>query len=136
MFVRNAWYIGAAREELGSEPLGRLMLEDPIVIYRKADGAPVAMEDRCCHRRAPLSKGKVEGDQLRCGYHGFLHDSEGKCVWVPGTDRIPSGARVKGYPTVETHKWIWIWMGDPAKADPALVPDFRHTDMPGWTSIG
>src|SRR4051812_3148386 len=137
MFVRNCWYVAATTEELKpAEPLGRLLLNEAVVMYRKADGTPVAMEDRCCHRRAPLSKGRVEGDSIRCGYHGFLYEPGGKCTWVPGTDRIPSAARVRTYPVVETHRWVWIWMGDPALADPALVPDFRHNDMPGWTSTG
>src|SRR6185503_990767 len=111
-------------------------LSEPVVLYRREDGTPVAMEDRCCHRRAPLSKGRIEGDNLRCGYHGFLYDATGQCIWVPGTDRIPTAARVKSYPVTEKHKWVWIWMGDPAKADPALVPDFSTADKPGWTSVG
>jgi phenylpropionate dioxygenase-like ring-hydroxylating dioxygenase large terminal subunit len=134
MFVRNAWYIAARSDDLGRDPIPRLMLGEPVVLYRKQDGAPVAFEDRCCHRRAPLSKGKVEGDSLRCGYHGFLYAPGGQCTWVPGTDRIPSNARVRAYPAVERHRWIWVWTGDAAKADPALIPDLFHNDAPGWTS--
>jgi phenylpropionate dioxygenase-like ring-hydroxylating dioxygenase large terminal subunit len=134
MFVRNAWYIAARSEELKQQPLGRILLNEPVVLYRKADGKPVALEDRCCHRRAPLSEGKVEGDSLRCGYHGFLYDAGGKCTWVPGTDRIPPGARVRAYPVVERHRWIWAWMGEAAKADESLIPDLHYNDSPGWAS--
>jgi vanillate O-demethylase monooxygenase subunit len=134
MFVKNTWYIAAEGRELKEQPLGRVLLNEPVVLYRKADGMPVALEDRCCHRRAPLSKGRVEGDSLRCGYHGFLYEAGGRCTWVPGTDRIPSTARVRSYPVVERHRWIWIWMGEAAKADPSLIPDLHYNQAPGWAS--
>ena len=134
VFVRNAWYIAAESRELGTQPLGRLLLKEPVVLYRRSDGTPVALEDRCCHRRAPLSHGRVEGDALRCGYHGFVFEPGGRCTWVPGTDRIPSSARVRAYPVVEKHRWIWVWMGDVAKADPARIPDLFQNDSPAWAS--
>jgi vanillate monooxygenase len=132
--LRNQWYCAAFGHELGETPLGRTYLNEAVVLYRKADGTPVAFEDRCCHRRAPLSKGKVEGDNLRCGYHGFLYDPSGKVAWAPGTERLPPGARVKTYPVVEAHGWVWIWMGDPALADPATAPQYVYYDHPEWAS--
>jgi phenylpropionate dioxygenase-like ring-hydroxylating dioxygenase large terminal subunit len=113
-----------------------VLLGEPVVLYRRSDGTPVALEDRCCHRRAPLSRGRVEGDDLRCGYHGFLYEPSGAVVWVPGTDRIPSSARVRSYPVVEKHGYVWIWMGDAALADEGEVPDFHWNTAPGWTSGG
>ncbi len=132
--LRNQWYCAAFGHELGREPLGRTFLNEAVAMYRKADGTPVAFEDRCCHRRAPLSKGKVEGDNLRCGYHGFLYEPDGKVAWAPGTERLPPGARVRTYPIVEKHGWVWIWMGDPALADPAKAPDYVYYDHPEWAS--
>jgi phenylpropionate dioxygenase-like ring-hydroxylating dioxygenase large terminal subunit len=132
--LRNQWYCAAFGHELKSEPLGRMFLNEPVVMYRKADGTPVAFEDRCCHRRAPLSKGKVEGDNLRCGYHGFLYDAAGKVIWAPGQDKLPPGSQVKAYPIVEKHGWVWIWMGDPALADPSKAPDYDKYDHPEWAS--
>ena len=134
MFLRNQWYCAALGHELGREPLGRVFLDEPVVIYRKDDGGIVALEDRCCHRRAPLSKGKVEGDRLRCGYHGFLYDPTGGVVWVPGQDKIPPNARVRAYPVVEKHGYVWIWMGDPALADPKDATAFTWNDDPAWAS--
>ena len=136
MFLKNRWYCAALSQELGAHPLGRILLNEPVVMYRRADGIAVALEDRCCHRRAPLSKGQVEGDDLRCGYHGFLYDSTGAVKWVPGQDKVPPGARVRSYPLVEKHGWTWIWMGDPAKADPALAPAFQWFDSPKWACSG
>ena len=134
--LRNQWYSAAFGHELKQEPMARMFLNEPVVMYRKADGTPVAFEDRCCHRRAPLSKGKIEGDNLRCGYHGFLYDATGAVVWAPGQDRLPPGSRVRSYPIVESHGWIWIWMGDPALADPKTAPSYDKYDDPKWASYG
>ena len=91
-------------------------MNEPIVLYRKADGAVAAIEDRCAHRFAPLSMGKiVGGDRIQCPYHGLEYDGTGACVRNPhGTKNIPSRARVKSYPVIEKHKAIWVWMGDAA----------------------
>jgi len=135
-FLRNHWYCAALSQEIGREPLGRIFLNEPVVMYRTADGTAVALEDRCCHRRAPLSKGKVEGDRLRCGYHGFLYDATGKVVWVPGQDKVPPNAGVRSYPLVEKHGWTWIWMGDANRADARQVPAFYWFDDPRWACSG
>ena len=131
---RNQWYCAAFGHELKEAPLGRTILNEPVVLYRRGDGTPVAFEDRCCHRRAPLSRGRVEGDHLRCGYHGLLYDATGAVIWAPGQDRLPSGARVRSFPVVEKHGWIWIWMGDRALADPAAAPAYDKYDHPQWAS--
>jgi vanillate O-demethylase monooxygenase subunit len=133
-FLRNQWYCAALSHELKSEPFGRIFLNEPVVLYRKADGGIVALEDRCCHRRAPLSKGKIEGDNLRCGYHGFLYDAQGQVIWVPGQDKVPPEAKVRAYPVVEKHGFIWIWMGEPSLADPAKAPEFWWRTHPDWAS--
>ncbi|HUI12863.1 MAG TPA: aromatic ring-hydroxylating dioxygenase subunit alpha, partial [Xanthobacteraceae bacterium] len=54
------------------------------------------------------------------------------CVRVPGQDHIPHNARVRTYPVVERYRWIWIWMGDPALADPAQICDFHWLSDPEW----
>jgi len=127
----NAWYVAASADEVGRAPLARLLLNEPIVLYRRENGIPVALEDRCCHRRAPLSKGKVIGDRLQCGYHGFTFDATGACVAIPGQDRLPS-IGVRSYPLVERHGFLWIWMGNAANPDPSRIPDFKENIAPGW----
>lgn len=135
MFLRNWWYCAAESGEVGRDPLGRVFLDQSVVFYRREDGTPVALEDQCCHRRAPLHKGAVEGDCLRCGYHGFLYDATGACIWVPGQTNVPPDARVRAYPLCERHGWVWIWMGEPALADEAGVPDFFQNQDPAWASV-
>ena len=132
MFVRNAWYVGAWDHEVTRSMKRRVLLDDPVVFFRRDDGTPVALEDRCCHRQAPLSMGKLAGNIVTCPYHGLQFDSAGKCVKVPSQEKIPLNAKVKAYPVVEKNHWIWVWMGDPAKADPKLIEDFHFMDDPAW----
>lgn len=136
MFLRDWWYCAAESREVGRAPLGRVFLDEPVVLYRKEDGTPVALEDQCCHRRAPLHKGAIEGDAIRCGYHGFLYDADGACIWAPGQAKLPPEARLRSYPLCERHGWVWIWMGEAAEADAALVPDFHQNTDPEWKSVG
>jgi phenylpropionate dioxygenase-like ring-hydroxylating dioxygenase large terminal subunit len=132
MFLRNYWYVAALDSEITDKPLGRTLLGEPVVLFRTPDGKLGALEDRCAHRRLPLSMGKMVGDALQCHYHGLRFDRTGKCVRVPGQELIPQSARVRTYPVVERYHWVWIWMGDPALADPAKITDFHWLDDPNW----
>jgi vanillate O-demethylase monooxygenase subunit len=134
-FLINHWYVAADAEEVAGAPLGRLLLGEPVVMFRTQDGTAVALEDRCCHRRAPLHLGKVQGDWIECGYHGFTFDRTGACVRIPGQDRVPPSVGVKAYPLVEKHGYLWIWMGERAKADHTLIPDFSRNTDPGWRAV-
>ena len=135
-YIRNAWYVAAWHHELPGgadrQPLARTLLGESVVLFRQADGTPAALEDRCPHRRMPLSMGTVVGDNLQCGYHGFTLNAAGRCVRIPGQDSIPEAARVRAYPVVEKWRWIWIWPGDPALADESLIPDVALNDRPDW----
>ena len=135
MFLRNCWYAAAFDHEVADGPFARTLLGEPVVLYRTADGTPVAFEDACCHRALPLSMGTVIGDNLQCGYHGLTFDPSGVCVSVPGQARIPSGARVRSFPVVERFGWIWIWMGDPALADSSLLPDWHWAESEDWRTV-
>jgi phenylpropionate dioxygenase-like ring-hydroxylating dioxygenase large terminal subunit len=132
MFLNSYWYLAAWSDELSTEPLGIVLLKQPIVLFRRSDGTPAALEDRCCHRRAPLSIGKVVGDCIRCGYHGLVYDAAGNCVRIPGQAQIPSDFRIRTYPVIERHRCIWVWMGEATAADPDVVPEFSWLDAPGW----
>ena len=132
-FVRNAWYAAAYSDELGRDkPLGSVMLHEPVVLYRRSDGVPAALEDRCVHRSLPLSMGRVRGDAIECGYHGLQYDCAGTCIRIPGQSTIPASARVRSYPVVERDGFIWVWMGDVGKADPARITSFPWMTKPGW----
>ena len=133
MFIRNCWYVAAWDHEVPADGLfARRLLGEPVLLYRDGKGSVVAMEDRCCHRAAPLSIGRKEGDCVRCLYHGLVFDRSGACVEIPGQDTIPPQARVRTYPVVERDRFVWIWMGEPALADPAQILDFFWHDSPAW----
>jgi phenylpropionate dioxygenase-like ring-hydroxylating dioxygenase large terminal subunit len=133
MFLRNCWYVAGWSQDFADGAIvGRTMLDKPIVLYRKEDGGIVALEDRCVHRLAPLSRGRIERDDLRCMYHGLKFAPSGRCVEIPGQGVIPPKAAVRSYPAVEADCWVWLWMGDPALADRALIPRaLKHAD-PDW----
>src|SRR5687768_1305498 len=131
-YVRNCWYVAAWDHEIGRDMLRRIILDEPVLLYRTVEGKAVALEDRCCHRQAPLSMGKLIGDVVKCPYHGLEFDTTGACVKVPSQERVPPSARVRSYPVVERNHWVWLWTGDPAKADPALIEDFHWLDDPNW----
>jgi phenylpropionate dioxygenase-like ring-hydroxylating dioxygenase large terminal subunit len=133
MFVRDCWYMaGWSRDFERGRPVAVTMLNEPIVIYRTADGSLVALQDRCCHRFAPLSRGRVEGDEIRCMYHGLKFAPTGRCVEIPGQEKIPPQARVRSYPIAERYSGAWLWMGEPGAADIALIPEFVGVDDPRW----
>ncbi len=136
MFIKNAWYVAAQSGEIGRELTQRWITGDPVVLYRTEAGQVAAMEDRCPHRRAALSKGRLVGDDIQCGYHGITFDCSGACVRIPGQEEIPPALAVRTYPIAEKWKWIWIWMGDPAAADESLLPAFQYNDSPGWVATG
>jgi phenylpropionate dioxygenase-like ring-hydroxylating dioxygenase large terminal subunit len=136
MFLKNAWYVAAWSHEIGRSPAQRWIAGEPLVLFRTEAGGVAALEDRCPHRRAPLSLGKLIGDTIQCGYHGVTLDCSGACVRIPGQDTIPPSMRTRSYPAVEKWQWIWVWLGDAAAADESLIPDFRWNSEPGWVSTG
>ena len=134
MYARNAWYVAAWTDQIPvDKPYAVSILSDPIVVYRAGtSGKLAALEDRCVHRLAPLSLGRCEGERLRCMYHGLLFNPDGTVAEIPGQAKIPPQARVKAYPVAERASWVWVWMGDPALADEALIPPAIGPEDPDY----
>ena len=126
-FLMNTWYMGAWGHELTDAPLSRRLLDAPVVFYRLRDGSVTALRDRCPHRFAHLSKGRVADDNIQCPYHGLVFGPTGRCVEAPLADYVPSAA-VQHFPVVERNNIVWYWPGDPAKADPDRIPDFSYLE--------
>ncbi len=135
MFILDAWYVVAWSSEITRVPARRVVCSIPVVLYRYADGTPVALTDRCAHRGYPLSAGTVEGDAIRCGYHGFTYDGAGACIRIPAQQRIPKGMTVRAYPLAEKDGWTWIWLGEPAKADQSSIPDTHWMSDEAWSTV-
>ena len=131
MFLRNAWYVAGWSGDYGRELVAQTLLAQCVVLYRKRDGTPVALEDACPHRKLPLSKGNLKDDVIECGYHGLTFDGSGKCVAAPTQPgQIPEGAVVRSYPVVDRYRLLWIWMGDPDRANPDDILHIENFDNP------
>ena len=135
-FPMNAWYAAAWDHEVKRELLPRTVCNQKMVFYRTGDGAPVALYDACWHRLLPLSMGKLRGDEVQCGYHGLRFNARGRCTFMPSQETINPSAQVRSFPVVERHRFVWVWPGDPALADPALVPDLHWNHDPAWAGDG
>jgi vanillate O-demethylase monooxygenase subunit len=107
-----------------------------MVFWRKSDGYVAALEDACWHRLLPLSMGRLDGDEIVCRYHGLAYDGKGKCTRMPSQNKLNRSACVQSYPVVERHRFVWVWPGNPALADIALVPDMHWNDDPEWEGDG
>ena len=128
MFLKDHWYVAAWSRDLSREFLAITLLSESVVLYRREDGQPAALANRCPHRNLPLSKGRLIGDTVQCGYHGLEFGPDGVCVKAPGQATIPAWCQVRSYPVEERHGWVFVWMGDPAKANVADLPHF-HADL-------
>jgi phenylpropionate dioxygenase-like ring-hydroxylating dioxygenase large terminal subunit len=133
MFLKNSWYVAGWSKDYQKELRAQMLLGERIVFYRRLDGLPVALEDACPHRKLPLSQGLLQENRVVCGYHGLTFDCTGACVEAP-TQRgnIPKRAVVKSYPVVDRYRLLWIWMGDPKKANPDDIFEIENFDNPEW----
>lgn len=130
MFLHDAWYVAETSQAVGRVPTAVRILGQAIVLFRKQNGDPVALEDACAHRKVPLSMGRLAGDQLECAYHGMVYDSRGLCTRIPGTQSIPSTARVRSYPVADRYGLLWVWMGAAHAANPATIFKVENWDDP------
>ncbi|MEX2151624.1 MAG: aromatic ring-hydroxylating dioxygenase subunit alpha [Steroidobacteraceae bacterium] len=137
-FVENAWYVaGRSSEFPANQPKGLKITGRPVLLWRSADGNIASFDDRCVHKRMPLSEGVVLSDGvLECPYHGFCYDSSGKCVRIPSQLdlQIPTRAKLRPFPVVEQDGLVWVWPGDAAKIGDAVPPRTPELASPDWTS--
>ncbi|AVA35943.1 renierapurpurin 18,18'-hydroxylase [Cupriavidus metallidurans] len=119
------WYpLAWSREVKAGQAHGVQFAGDPIVLVRTATGKIFALEDRCAHRQVPLHAGVVDGESIRCCYHGWTYDCSGRCIDVPylGKERLPNG--VRAYPCEERAGLIFVFPGNPALAGQQPLPEF------------
>lgn len=130
-FLKNAWYVIAHSQELDADGglVARTICNEPIVMFRTESGDVAAIHDRCPHRFVPLSMGRRVGDSIECGYHGLQFGKDGGCTAAPNDEEAQRQRLcVRAYAAVEKHGNVWMWLGEPAAADPALIPDFSFFD--------
>lgn len=131
--LKNFWYAIEFSHEVTTTPIRLTILGQELVLYRDSAGKPVVMSDLCVHRGGALSDGTVEGDCIRCPYHGWKFKQDGACVEIPANppDRgIPKKARVDSYPAVDKYNWVWAFLGDLPESERPSIPDLPHFDNP------
>jgi len=133
MFVKNCWYVCAWSEDIGHrQAMARTVIGERIVLFRTSQNKIAAMEDRCAHRRMPLSPGRITADdKLICPYHGLTYNEHGACVLVPGQPSA-MGIQLRTYPVEERCGMVWVWMGSPDEADASQIFDCSWLERPGW----
>lgn len=112
MFIRQQWYAALPSVRLKSKPVAITRFGTKLVLWRDARGNAVCMVDRCAHRLAQLSRGRVRDGCLECPYHGLRYDSEGRVTGLPH--------RVQPLPLREARGLIWVWNGEPRDELPDL----------------
>jgi phenylpropionate dioxygenase-like ring-hydroxylating dioxygenase large terminal subunit len=137
--LNQHWYVAAlSRQVHGTKPFASTVMEEPLVLFRGADGRATALRDRCLHRNAALSEGDVFDGCIGCPYHGWTYDASGACVAVPseGPGAAPRTARrVDRFPTAEHDGVVWVYMGEADDAASAPEPyRFPYAGAPGWRS--
>lgn len=123
--IRNTWYVADFSRNVRYSLQKKVITSLPIVMWRNAEGGVVAFDGRCPHKGFPLWESKLlENGTLQCGYHGFCFDGTGKCTDVPSQRDLPIAptADLRRYPITEQDGLVWIWPGDPAKADKVKAP--------------
>lgn len=127
----DVWYVCALPDQIDRQLKRRVIAGEPMLLYRSEAGALVALKDRCPHRFAPLSRGKLLGDIVQCGYHGLQFGTDGRCVFNPYGNVIAPNNRVRAYPTAERYGLSWVWSGDPDLCSVDKIPDLAYMTAPG-----
>jgi phenylpropionate dioxygenase-like ring-hydroxylating dioxygenase large terminal subunit len=128
--IKNQWYIVCFNDELKAKSLVKKKIcGEEIVIFKNSSGEVGVLQDRCCHRNVHLSQGHTEGENLKCGYHGWEFNTEGSCVHIPmveNKNNIPSTACVKSFPFQFKYEAYWVYIGDESLMNEAIIPEMTE----------
>lgn len=121
---KQFWYIVAESKELKKrQVIARTLMGEWLAIFRDDEGRAFAVQDRCLHRCAQLSRGKVHGGNLRCPYHGWTYAGDGRVVEIPSEGPNPRHRQAISYPVMEQDDYIYVRLQpDATKADPSILP--------------
>jgi len=130
----NFWYPVARSKDV---KLGKAhaasFAGEPIALIRPHQGAVYALENRCAHRQVPLHIGVVEGEGIRCSYHGWTYDCSGKCTSVPYLDACKMRPNnVRSYPCREAYGLVFVFPGEQSKVESAVFPDIPSAIDPKY----
>ncbi len=120
------WYVVASSSQLRAKPRRVLLNGLPLVTFRDARGQSIALLDRCPHRNAPLSAGRIVGDHIQCHYHGWEFDRRGACKAVPGLcgESDHPARHVPSFACRDSQGWVWVY------SEPDVEPDRSPYHIP------
>jgi nitrite reductase/ring-hydroxylating ferredoxin subunit len=138
------WYVVASSGQIAASPRRVIVRGMPLVVFRDSRGRSVALLDRCAHRNAPLSAGRIVGDHVQCHYHGWEFDGSGTCKAVPGLCGDPDhpSRRVPCFACRDSQGWVWVYSEPDVEPqeEPYRIPCAdekgyltirEHLEMPG-----
>jgi phenylpropionate dioxygenase-like ring-hydroxylating dioxygenase large terminal subunit len=130
--LRKFWYPVIPLVLIKDGPKPFTLLGQDLVLWLDGSGQPVAMDDRCPHRHAKLSKGWIDQGQLLCGYHGWTFNSAGRCSRIPQKDDDdPSNICVPRYRTAARYGYVWVALEEPLTS----IPEIEEDTAPGYRRI-
>lgn len=124
--LRGFWYVVAESDDITDAPAAVRLLGEDVVIWRGPDHAIVAAPDRCPHREAPLSLGRVEDGCLVCCYHGWTFGADGRCVRVPSAAEgvpIPPKGHLLPFAVLERYGLVWLCLDEPVVGIPEIAAE-------------
>lgn len=138
-YVKDCWYVAGLSHEFKPAVLtNHKIAEESLVMWRTEEGKMVAFDNRCCHKRFPLSEGRfIEKGILECAYHGLCYDTSGKCVRIPAhpDGKIPEQAKLRPFPVIEQDGLVWVWTGNPARRSLFQPPRTPEIADAKWEAI-
>lgn len=139
----RGWFMIGAATEVGDAPVSMRYFGRDLVCYRGKSGTAYVVDAYCPHMGAHLAKNTtsyivrdgqhIEGESIRCPFHGWRFGADGACNHIPYSDFIPKAAKLRTYPTIERAGILWMWH-DPEGLEPDVeLPNFGgHFGEPGW----
>ena len=132
-FPLNCWYALGWAEDFNADSIAaRRVAGIALIVFRGPTGNLAALEDRCCHRQAPLSLGAIENGHVRCGYHGMKFAPNGQCIEIPGQANVPESYRVRQYPVIERQNVAYVWLGEGERSPADSLPDLYWHGSRDW----
>ncbi len=128
--LHGCWHPVRYAQELSTDkPMSVTLLDEPVVLWRTADGTAQAMKDVCIHRGTALSLGWLEDDCIVCPYHAWRYDASGACVKIPQSEQqtVPAKARTPVYQCQEKYGLVWVSLTEPIYDLPA-IPELENGD--------
>lgn len=125
--IFHQWLPVALSAQLRNKPVASQLHDTPLVLFRTSEGRAAALPDRCPHRFAPLSAGKVCNGQIECPYHGWRFSADGRCTRIPGNDQA-SGSKplLDSLACCEAYGLVWVSLSTDPPLTPPVAPAQQH----------